>query len=290
MTVEEMLRQAGLNDDEIKALDQRATTAFNSALTQAETLRSDAQEAERRYQHLYTNEMVPALNKWGTDAAQKDAEIAFYRAQLEGARTAGFIPKDAPGYAPAAAAPQPHDQPTRGPDGRYLPGGNPVPGSPGPGAGGGGRNDYTLAQIMKGISDSQWYANEYGRLYGGPPPDDFDALMQQADGKMQLFRDYVSQKYNFEGKRKELAETKAREHDDSIRKDERQKIEKEYAERGGSNPMLRAATSSNFATVRKAMESGRAKDPLTLNAEQRRMQTREMISTDRAAHDSQGTA
>jgi hypothetical protein len=130
---------------------------------------------------------------------------------------------------------------------------------------------------MKGISNAQWASNEYARLFGGPMPDDFDTLLQQADGKMQDFRDYVTSKYGFEGKRKEIAETKAREHDDSIRKDERQKIEKEYAERGGANPMLRAATSSNFATVRKAMESGRYKDPLTLNSEQRRVQSKEMI-------------
>jgi hypothetical protein len=289
MTVEEMLRQAGLNDEEIKALDQRAMTGFNAALTKSAEDLATAQEAERRYQHLYQNEMVPALNKWGTDAAQKDAEIAFYRTQLEGARTAGFIPKEAPGYTPPA--PQPHEQPTRGPDGRYLPGGNPVPGSPGPGAGGGGGNsNFNPDQLLEGVSNAQWYSNEYMRLHGSPPPDDFWPLMQEARAKLQDFRPYVEAKYKFPEKRKEMAETKAREHDESIRKDERLKIEKEIAERGGSNPMLRAATSSNFATVRKAMESGRAKDPLTLNAEQRRVQTRDMISTDRAAHDSQGTA
>jgi hypothetical protein len=282
-TVEEVLRQTGLSDDEIKALDQKIMTGFSTILTSAESARADAQEAERRYSHLYQTEIVPALNNWGSEKATLTAERDFYKSQNEGARSAGFIPKDAPAH----VNPNPSPQPERGSDGRYLPGGNPVPGSPGPAAAAAGPS---MSQIMRGISNAQWAANEYMRLYNSPMPDDFDSLLEQSSGKMQDFRDYVSQKYGFEGKRKEMAETKAREHDEGIRKDERQKIEKEIAERGGSNPMLRGAASSNFATVRKAMESGRAKDPLTLNAEQRRMQTRDMISTDRAAHDSQGTA
>src|SRR5215831_7977555 len=105
MTVEECLRQTGFTDAEIKAMDQRAITGFTNILNEATTLNEQAQqakatatEAERRYTHMYQNEIVPSLNQWGSEKATLTAERDFYRSQNEGARTAGFISKEAPSY------------------------------------------------------------------------------------------------------------------------------------------------------------------------------------------------
>lgn len=277
-TVEEILRQTGLTEEQIKALDASIIGGFTQVLNTAETARADAQEAERRYKHLYESEIVPALNKWGSEQATLMAERDFYKAQNEGARTAGFIPKDVPGYTPGS----PPAQPPRGADGRYVAEGNPVPGSP-------GIRDVQREMLI-GIGNAQWAMNEHLRLYGTPMPDDFEQLMEQSMAKVLPFRQYVAEKYKFEERRKQIAETKAKEHDDSIRKDERQKIEKEYAERGGSNPNLRPASASHFASVRKAVQSGTVKDPVKMSSEERRRQTREMIAQDVAENQSQGNA
>lgn len=276
MTVEEILRQTGLTDEQIKALDSSVVTGFTTVLNTAETARADAQEAERRYKHMYETEIVPALNNWGSEKATIAAERDFYKAQNEGARTAGFIPKDVPGFQPGTPPPTS----PRGADGRYVAEGNPVPGSPA----------LQMREVMTGISNAQWAMNEHLRLYGTPLPDDFEQLLEQSSGKMMPFRQYVTEKYKFEEKKKEISEKKAKEHDDAIRKDERQKIEKENAERGGQNPNLRPAAASHYASVRKAVQSGTVKDPVKMNAEERRRQTRDMIAQDVAEHQSQGNA
>lgn len=274
MTVEEILRQTGLSEEQIKALDAQAMHGFTNVLNTAEAARADAQEAERRYKHLYETEIVPALNNWGSEKATLAAERDFYKAQNEGARTAGFIPREVPGFTPQTT------EPPRDANGRYVADANTVPGSPA----------LQMRDVMTGISNAQWAMNEHLRLYGQPMPDDFEALLSESSSKMLPFRDYVTQKYKFEDKRKEIADNKAKEHEASIRKDERQKIEKEYAERGGQNPNLRPASASHYATVRKAVQSGAVKDPVKISAEERRRQTRDMIAQDLSNEQSQGNA
>jgi hypothetical protein len=149
-----------------------------------------------------------------------------------------------------------------------------------------------VEEIRQGVGNSQWAMNEYQRLYGKPLPEDYDfntAWNESVRNRMD-FKDYLAQKYKFADKRREEAERKQREHDDAIRKETTDKINKEWAERTGSNPLLRPASQSQFATVRKAMDSGRAKDPLTLNTEQRRAQTNERIHADIAERTSVGNA
>jgi hypothetical protein len=254
-------------------------TNATEAQAAAERAKAESAEIERRYNHMYANDIVPALNNWGSEKSVLEAQVEFYRKQNEGARTAGFIPKDAPGYQTPPAPPE------RDANGRYVAGANPVPGSPAP-------QGASLTDVMRGMSNSLWAEREYERLYGDKLPEDYDffGTIEEAQRNRMDFRDYFAQKYKFADKRKELTERKQREHDEGIRKDERSKIEKEWAERGGSNPLLRPATQSNFATVKKAMDQGRAKDPLMMGAEQRRAQTKTMIAADVAERQSQGNA
>jgi len=101
-----------------------------------------------------------------------------------------------------------------------------------------------------------------------------------------VIRDYADKKYGFAAKKAEIVTAKQKEHDDKIAKDTEARIRKEYAEAGGNNPMVRQGVTSQFDKVKAAVSAGTRKDPLSLNAEQRRAQTRQSIQqelTDNAA-------
>lgn len=295
MTAEDILRKNGYTEDEIKAIDPRIMTGIAHIITEAASLEQAAQaraaeaaEIERRYNHMYHTEIVPALNQWGTDKANKDAAIDlltrerdFYKRQNEGARSAGFIPQDASQYSsPTSTAGSSNDQP-RSTDGRYVAGGNPVPGSPG-----------WADHVIRGISNASWAEHKYQRLYGEPLPEDynFDDAYKEASSQGMDFREYLGRKFKFAERERELAEKKQKDHDEAIRKETRSLVEKEYAERGGSNPNIRAASPSQFSRVRKAVETGKMKDPLMMNAEARRQQTNQQIHAEIAERESQGNA
>ncbi|PWT93083.1 MAG: hypothetical protein C5B54_02460 [Acidobacteria bacterium] len=292
MTVEEILKQNGYTDEQIKEADPKLMTAIAAVLSTATSAQSaaearinEAQDIERRYNHMYHSEIVPALNKWGSDKANQDAEnarlqaeLTFYKTQNEGARSAGFVPNEAPRFTP-----DPNVKPaeSRGPDGRYVTQGNPVPGSP-----------ALLSELMRGMSEMSWAENTYRRLYGEDLPETYDFYKEVEEGNRNAmsFRDHFSRKYKFEEKLKSINEQKQQKHDEAIRKEERSKLEKEWAERGGTNPNVRQAASSQYARVKKAVETGEAKDPLMMGAEARRAQTSRMIKAEIAERESQGNA
>jgi hypothetical protein len=275
-TVEDILRQTGFSDDQIKAMDGKAITAFSTVLTTAEAAQraADAAKVEaaeklRLQSALYENEIVPALNNWGTDKANLEATVEFYRKQNEAARTAGFIPKDAPGY--TAPGQPPTASPARDPGtGQYVPGANPVPGSPG----------LDLNQITSAISNAQWFQQEYFNLNGRMPPDAFGAVWKEATDSRMPFQAYVEKKYDYPKLRTEAQARRQKEHDDAIVKETEARLHKEYAERGGSNPMVRVGGPSQYAEVRKGIAQGTMRDPLTLNKEQRHQQAAQMIDKD----------
>ncbi len=265
MTVEEILRQTGLNDEQIKAIDANILTGFNSVLTTATTAQQAAQaaqaEAERAHraqQELYSTQIAPALDQWAVEKAQKDAEIAFYKTQAEGAKSGGFIPKDAPGYVP------PRDPA----NGQFVPGANAVPGSPA---------YLTQEDGIKAVSNVTWIMSEHQRLYNQPMPDDFETLMKESQRERLPFRDYVTKKYGFETKRQEIAAARQKEHDDKIRAEAVADNDKKWAERTGNNPMVRTLEQSHFSQIRAAQDTGQRKDPLTMTADERRRNTNQNI-------------
>ena len=174
-TVAEILKESGLSDEQIKALDAKAVSAFTTVLSTAQTAeqaaasaKEAAETASRAQRELYDNQIAPSLDAWATEKANLEAQAAFYRTQNEQARAGGFVPKEAPGYTPPAANPNPNPNPAdRGADGRYVAGQNPVPGSPG---------YLTQAEAFKALSNAQWVQNEYFRLFKEPMPDDFESL------------------------------------------------------------------------------------------------------------------
>lgn len=272
-TVQEILKQSGLTDEQIAALDTKAVTAFSGVLTAAEQAQLSAQQARekaeletRAQQELYSSQIAPALDAWANEKAQKEAEIAFYRTQAEQAKAGGFIPKDAPGYTPPAA------DPARGADGKFVPGTN---GSP---------VFMTPDQGIKAVSNATWAMQEHFRLYGQPMPDDFDAILQESTQQRMPFKDYVAKKYNFDAKRNEIAAARQKEHDDKIRAEAKAAADKEWAERVGGNPNVRVPVGpSQFDAIRRGVDAKTFKDPLSFGTkEERRAATQQMIAKDLA--------
>jgi hypothetical protein len=268
-TVKDILKQTGITDEAIAAMDANAMKAFETVLSTAAAAQEQAAELERRQRDLYDSQIAPALNQWGSEKATLEAERDFYKKQNEGARAGGFVPKDAPTH----TAPPVQDPGT----GRFVAGANAVPGSPG----------FTAAEGLEAISNATWYGQEHQRLFGQPAPDDFMSLVREATDNRYKFRDYVEKKYKFAEKRTEIAALKQKEHDDKIRKEATEAADKVWAEKVGNNPMVRQGVPSQYEKIQAGVKSGALKDPLTLSAEARRTQTRQNIAADMA---SQGTA
>src|ERR1700731_2116495 len=113
MTVEEALRQSGLSDEAIKALDPKAIMVFNNTLTAAERAQEAAELAQRSNVDWYENKIAPSLTAWDEERSRLEseraaalAEVAYHRTLTEQAKRGGFIPGDAPAYVPAAGGAQ----------------------------------------------------------------------------------------------------------------------------------------------------------------------------------------
>ena len=322
-TVHEILKQSGLTDEYIAGLDAKALTAFTGVLSAAEQERQTAalsatkaeqerqaaqQAAERAEQErvaaaqareaaeiaqrsnakFYDESIAPALNNWGTEKANLEAQAAYYRTQNEAARAAGFIPAEAPNF----QAPNPPAQ-QRDAQGRYVPGvPGATPGSP----------TFTMDAIDQrlgtGISNIGWAIQEHQRLTGTFLPDSFDVLAKEADNSRLPFRDYVSRKYDFPGKQAALQAKMQKEHDEQIAAaaiaplQEQLKAateatakaveetDRKWAEKIGSNPDVRIAQPSRFADVARAVKANERPDPLNLNEAQRRQATSQAIRSE----------
>jgi hypothetical protein len=322
-TVKEILKQTGLTDDQITALDAKVVNAFGGVLTTAEQEHAAAQQAaakaeqeraaaqtaaekaeqdrvaalaaqeaaevaKRANAEFYDQSIAPALNNWGTEKSNLEAQVAYYKAQNEGARAAGFIPAEAPGFqAPAAA---PGNGQGRDAQGRYVPnapGG--TPGSP----------TFTMEDVKKGlgsvlgtVTDIQW---KYQSLYGKPMPISPTELIRQAESVKLDPAAYAARNFKFAEKEAEMARAAAEEHDAKIKTEtaaayeaklvEAEKAKEEavkatdrkWAEKIGSNPDVRIAQPSRFADVARAVRANERPDPLSLNEQQRRQATSQAI-------------
>jgi hypothetical protein len=272
-TVQEILKQTGLSDEQITALDAKAITAFTGVLNTAEQERQQAQadreraEVERRSNsQFYEESIAPALNSWATEKANYDGQLSYYKSQLESARAAGLEFAPPPAQARSAA------------NGQYVsgaPGG--TPGSP----------TFSMEAIDQrlgnGISNIGWAMQEYQKLSGGGfLPDSFDTLAEEAHNSRLPFRDYVARKYDFAGKQAEMQRKQQEEHDAKIRQDTEAQADRKWAEKIGSNPDVHIGQPSRFAEVARAVKSGSRPDPLTLNEQQRRQASRDAIRHDLA--------
>ena len=248
-TVHQILKESGLSDAEIAALDQKAIGAFSGVMTAAETERTTAQKAQEESARLaqvaaeaqkaaetasqaaaaarekaeleyrsnvefYDTKIAPALTGW--EAEKQKLETARINAAAEAAfyKTQNEAAK-AGGFVPqeAPAFNPPVEAPRDG-QGKYVagaPGG--TPGSPvfDPGV--------IDQRIGSGLSNMGWAMQEYQKLTGQFLPDPIDQLATEATNMKLPFRDYVARKYDFEGKKQALTLKAQQEHDDKIRQE-----------------------------------------------------------------------
>lgn len=269
-TVEEILRETGLTDEQIKALDPKVLPAFTQVVTTASQAQEAAELAQRAQAQQYDTEISPALVAWANEKAQKDAEIAYYKTQLEGAKAGGFTPTAVPGAPPAPQPPAAASDPSRDPAGRFVAGGNTVPGSPQFVAS--LRNEVGAA--LGSMMDVQW---KYQSLYGRPLPDSPTELIKEASAQRMDPVAYIAKKYDFAGKEAAQKAEDQKKHDDAIRAEVSAAKDKEWGEKVGSNPELRMAKTSEFSQINKAVKAGTRPDPLKLTEQERDRATQAAI-------------
>jgi hypothetical protein len=265
-SVQEILKESGFSDSEIASMDNRAITAFSGVLSTAERERQANVD-------FYENQIAPSLANWDEEKVRMDnerariaAEVAYYKAQNEAARASGFIPSDAPGY-----------QPPRDGQGRYVANGGGTPGSP----------TFEPAEIVKRasdglamISDVDW---RHRQLFDKPLPISPSELIRQADARHISPMVYAEQVFNFKQREQELQQKQQEAHDNAIRKEATEQRDKFWAERRGSNPDVHQPMENPRMTeVARAVKSGTRSDPLQMNENERRQQTRQMIHAELA--------
>lgn len=268
-TVEEVLRETGLSDEQIKALDAKVLTGLTTVVSSAEQTLQAAELAQRAQKEMYDTEIAPALDKWASDSANITAERDYYKTLAEKAKEGGFVAGAEP-FKPAA----------RAADGKFVagaPGG--TPGSP-----------TFVADLRKeagaaigSMLDLTW---KYQSLYGKPMPDSPTVLIAEANAQRLDPISYAAKKYDFAGKEAAMKAEEQKKHDDAIRAEAKSASDKEWAEKVGSNPMIRQAEVSKFSTLDKAVRANERPDPLTMTREQRHVATRNSIMKEAAATES----
>lgn len=298
-TVAEVLKETGFTEEQIKALDPKALTAFDGILSTAEKERKDATSArdqaelaQRSNVEFYETKIAPSLTAWEeekgrieNDRAKASAEAAFYRTQAEEAKKSGFIPTEAPGFDPSKFNSQPRDG-----QGRYVPNApGSTPGSP----------TFDVNQVYQRagdavgvIADLQW---EHQRLFGQPMPISPTELIRQADAVKLDPKTYASRTFNWETRRQQLAQEDEKKRSEKIasdatapfevklkeaeeqRKKDLAELDRKWAERTGNNPDVRLPQPSRYADHMRAVKANEMPDPLTLNDQQRRALTSTMI-------------
>jgi len=320
-TTAEVLKASGFTDEQIAALDAKAIGAFDSVLTTASAERAAAAEsakkaeeervaakaaqeaaelAQRSNKEFYDQTIVPSLSGWEDEQKKIQSELAnakalaaFYETQNKEAKANGFVAADAPVFTPATVLP------VKGPDGRFVsgaPGG--TPGSP----------QFKIEdfenRLGNGLDNGFWAVQEYQRLSGGQfLPDSVSRLAEEATANKLPFKDYVARKYDFAGKQaaiqakaqeefkaKIAAEATAPYEEKMKAKDAewQKKLEeqaKAISERGGNNPDVRRAAISNYPEVKKAVQDGTRKDPLSMSREERQVEMRKQIQADVAINE-----
>jgi hypothetical protein len=264
-TVAEVLKSAGLTDEQIAALDAKAVEGFTSVLTTAEQERQQAELAQRAATQMFEEQITPALNDWGVKEANLAAERDYYKTLAEKSKDGGFI---------AEVPPFKAEQP-RGDGGKFVAGANAVPGSPNL-----QEFETKVAGAMGSLADLQW---KYRTLFNKEMPDAPTALAAEATAQRMSMIDYAAKKYNFDGRKAEIEAAEKKAAEDKIREEVTKERDQYWAERTGNNPMVRMGEASRFAELKKGVEAGTRVDPLKMSRDQRHAATAQAIRQDIAA-------
>jgi hypothetical protein len=274
MTLEEMLKQQGKTDEEIKAIITTLGPAKGIFETQmaeatrkheeATRLATEAQEREKKINTFWTEEATPQINSAFSEKAKAEAQAEFYRKQAESAKASGFLPADAPGF--VAPNPNPgNSEPARDHNGKFVTNANPVPGSP---------QYLTMEQGYAAVVETAYLLSEHQRLFGEPLPD-LEILMKEATQTRSKARDIWAKKYNVEQKRADLKKAAEDAHEAKLRAEIEKNVRTEYASKYG-NENTRPMVPSRFPNYAKDEKTG-APDKMAWTKSDKRDKLRERI-------------
>lgn len=244
-TVAEILKSAGMGDEEIAKLDAKAVTAMSGVLTAAEQAQQQGELAQRAAQQMFENEITPALNGWGQKEANLTAERDYYKTLASKAKDGGFV-AEVPPFQTGTVTPPP----------------NQVPGMPSL-----AELEQKLGGAFGTLSDLQW---QYRSLHGREMPDSPTSLAAEAQANRMGLADYAAKKYDFVGRKAAMETETRKKSEDAIRKAAIEENDKKWAEKVGSNPNIRQAQVSNYSELKKGVTDGARPDPLKLPSREAR--------------------
>src|SRR6266481_4303895 len=257
-TVAEILKETGMTDEQIAALDAKVTTGLTTILSTAQKAQEKAEIAQRATNEKFENEISPALDAWANDDAA-----------LKAAEEGGFkIPEIL--KAPITTT----TTPPKGPDGKFVAG---ATGSP------------EFVQGLKNevgnafafVADVTW---KYRTLYGTEMPDSPTTIIREATAQRLEPAVYAAKKYDFAGKEAAKRAEEQKKHDDTIAAAAVAENDKKWAERVGSNPNIRQAEASKFSVLQKAVDAKERPSPLGLTREERHRNTSQAIQKEIAGN------
>lgn len=252
-TVQEILKETGLTDEEIAKIDAKVTSGFTQILKTADDAQNAAELARRAQADQYDKEIAPALDNWANEKTNMAAQLNYYKTIAEQAKAGGFVPdKD---FTPPANG-------TRGSDGKFVANANAVPGSP---------------DVVKTVRDQIGGAigvladiqHKYRTLFGKEMPDAPTEFFKEAESQHLHPIAYAEKKYGFTAREKQIREEDQKKHDDAIRAEVSAAKDKEWAEKIGNNPNVRQAEASKFSVLDKAVKDGARPDPLKMTPQER---------------------
>jgi hypothetical protein len=282
-TVADVLKETGWTDDEIKALDQTKMEGLTRVVSSANESQEKAEFALRAQREEYDQRIAPALANWADQDTVKSTRLAAAEEFIRKVKDSGYLPKEildviptiTPGSPSAASG-------TRGPDGKFVPGANASPGSP-------GFVDVKkelateLGSAFSFAADTQW---NYRRLHGKEMPDSPTALIREAAANRMSPSEWAAKKYEFAARETAIKAEEQKKHDDAIRQEVTAAKDKEWAEKIGNNPNVRIPQESAFSSISKAQAEGKRQDPLKMTPEQRKANTHANIQKEFAERSS----
>lgn len=261
-TVQEILKASGLTDEQITALDAKVVDGLTKVVSSADETLSKAELAARAQRETYDKEIAPALDNWANEKASYDAKIAAYDAALKSAKEGGFkVPEILDAKTEANRDPN---------SGKFVANANEVPGSP-----------KIIENLRNEVgnafsfaADTQW---KYRTLFNKEMPDSPTDLIKEAQANRMSASAWAAKKYDFAGREAAIKAEQEKATRDAIVKETEDRVNKSWAEKVGSNPMVRQAEASKFSVLEKAVKSGERPDPLKMTREQRHVATGNII-------------
>lgn len=267
MKLEEILKADGWPDADIAALQPMLTNqAFRASMEKqygaVASERDQLKQRDGQWQEKLDSEWQPRVSGMERDLTAARLELAQANERIKLAKEFGYLTEQQDAEATAAAAKAKLDA-----AGAFDP------------------KKFVSMEDAQRMLEGEGRAivmvadlnNEYGYLTGGKSLYEYEAqvgdrnlrgftaLREEAKQKRLSLDAYVTEKFDFTGKRTALQQKRQQEHDDVIRKEAEDKVRNELASQYG-NPLMRTAVPSRFPTLVPKPANG--KHPWEVNKQQ----------------------